>query len=263
MRCDEVREYLFAYLDNELDVPVSMELQRHVETCHECARGVEIEWAIKGKLSEVLSREPVDVEFDERALQRLLEHKQMRRPSARWRGRRFAMRMAATVGIVALVGIWFGVRGMFSRADSSPLAELLVDDFVHFIGEGRSVQIASSDRVVVADWLRGKTSLDVQLPDVRAPRFLLVGGRKCKVNGQPAAFAVFELDGAIASLVAMDAGHFDLDGMTRSEHEGHVHWVDRCKGHTVVACKRGELIYAVVSRLAVELLSPLMPPTEG
>ncbi|MEK7757590.1 MAG: zf-HC2 domain-containing protein, partial [Planctomycetota bacterium] len=63
MRCDEVHEYLFAYLDNELDVPVSMELQRHVETCHECAREVEIEWAIKGKLSEVLSREPVDVEF--------------------------------------------------------------------------------------------------------------------------------------------------------------------------------------------------------
>jgi len=262
MKCDEVREYVFAYLDNELDVPVSMELQRHVETCHECAREVEIEWAIKGKLSEVLSREPVDVEFDEGALQRLLVRGETRRPSFRWRHRRFLMRFAAAAAMVALAGIGLGVRAVSSRADVSPLAKLLVDDFEHFVSEGRSVQIASSDRVAVTDWLREKTSLDVQLPDVRAPRFLLVGGRKCKVNGQPAAFAVFEIDGALASLVVMDAGHTDLDGMKPSNHEGHVHWVDRCKGYTVVACHRGELAYAAVSTLPEDQLLPLMGRSE-
>ncbi len=262
MRCDEMREYLFAYLDNELDVPVSIELQRHVETCHQCAREVEIEWAIKGKLTEVLSRESVDVESDERTLQRLLEHEQTRWPSVRWRKRRFVMRMAAAVGIVALAGIWFGVRGLTSRADISPLAKLLVDDFEHFVEEGRPVQIASSDRAAVADWLRVKTTFDVQLPDVQAPRFLLVGGRKCKISGQPAAFAVFELDGALASLVAVDAGHFDLDGMKRCEREGHVYWVDRYEGHTVVAWQRGELIYAAVSTLPEDRLLALMNNSE-
>src|SRR3990172_12253508 len=120
MRCEEVREYLFAYLDNELDVPVSIELQRHVETCHECAREVEIEWAIKGKLSEVSAREPADVEFDERTLQRWLEHEQTRRPPVRWRHRRFLMRFAAAVAVVTIVGVWFGVRDVAPRADAAP-----------------------------------------------------------------------------------------------------------------------------------------------
>ena len=249
MNCRELREYLYAFLDSELDSALSIEVQRHLEQCPECAREVEIEWAIKGKLSEALSHEPVDVEFDERTLQRWLEHEQTRRPSGRWRHRRSLKRFAAAAAIVAFIGIWFGVRGVSPRADAAPLTELLVADYTHFVKEGRPVQMVSSDRVALADWLRDKTSLDVRLPRLRNSSCVLVGGRKCEVNGRPAAYAVYDSEGTAASLIALDARHADLRGIPTTTHDGRLLWVQRWKGHTVLACQRDGLVYAAVSTL--------------
>jgi len=38
MNCRELREYLFAFLDNELDAASSIEVQEHLEHCPLCAR---------------------------------------------------------------------------------------------------------------------------------------------------------------------------------------------------------------------------------
>ena len=54
MNCRELREYLFAFLDSELDAALSIEVQRHLEQCPECAREAEIERAIRRQLSNAL-----------------------------------------------------------------------------------------------------------------------------------------------------------------------------------------------------------------
>ena len=54
MTCRETREHLFAFLDNELDAPLSIELQRHLERCPECAREAEIERTVGKKLADRL-----------------------------------------------------------------------------------------------------------------------------------------------------------------------------------------------------------------
>ncbi|MFQ5807197.1 MAG: anti-sigma factor family protein, partial [Phycisphaerae bacterium] len=51
MTCGEAREYLFAFLDNEVDAPLSIELQRHLDGCPHCAREAEIERTIRKRLS--------------------------------------------------------------------------------------------------------------------------------------------------------------------------------------------------------------------
>ena len=43
MNCTEIREYLFAFLDNELDAHLSIELQHHLDHCPACAQQAEIE----------------------------------------------------------------------------------------------------------------------------------------------------------------------------------------------------------------------------
>ncbi len=54
MTCNEVRAYMFAYLDNELNVPLSMGLHRHLSACPGCSRDAEIEWAIMKHLRQAL-----------------------------------------------------------------------------------------------------------------------------------------------------------------------------------------------------------------
>ena len=275
MRCGEVREYLFAYLDNELDVPLSIELQRHLEACHDCAREVEIEWAVKRQLGQVLTMAGGELPIDEeilRCAQNDVEHDVERVAAHRAGGGkvtlseaknllrfgRLASLTAVAAGVVLAFGAWYALRSESKPGPHSRFADLVVTDFQHFLEKGRPVQIASADHHKVAAWLRDGTKLDIMLTAAPDPHCKLVGGRKCKIDGRPGGFAVYDMDGTPASLVVVDAEHASLEGMERVEGAGGMHWVDRCRGHTVVARRRDRLVYAAVSTLPEKELLCLM-----
>lgn len=263
MICNETREYLFAFLDGELETPLSMEFQRHLERCHNCAREIEIERAIHKQIGSVvesdLDRLP---DFDATMDGLLGDEPGMASPVAAARsrgmltwGRAFA---AAAVVAMAVTTTWLGVRAYRDEASTSRFAGLLVADFVHFLEEGESVQMESSDRAALAEWLYGKTALAMVLPRPSGFSGTLVGGRKCTIDGRPAAFAVYRIDGIAASLVAVDSAHVNLKDMRRIDHASGTYWVAGSGGYTVVARPRGELVYAAVSALPEETLSKLI-----
>lgn len=261
MNCRELREYLFAFLDNELDAALSIEVQRHLEQCPECAREAEIERAIRRQLSQSLhefgekAAQPDDSQFDE-ILERITSNdkpivKRVRRPN-RWAAMFSA---AAVLGFAVVLGfLWRGEGGH----RPNQFVDLLIADFEHFQEKGQPLQIASSDPIEVSDWVADQTAFNVTLPALAAPHGKLLGARKCVIDGKPAALAAYDINGSLASLVVMPGTYPDIDNMERIEQGGHTHWVDRCKGHTVLACKRGPLVYAAVSKLPEDRLLALM-----
>jgi anti-sigma factor RsiW len=262
MNCRELREYLFAFLDSELDAPLSIEAQRHLEQCHECAREAEIERAIHRHLSNAVhgtecGTVPVEEEEPEAVLSTITSRRwEVFRPARRPRRWILPLTAAAAIGLAVIGGITWDRTP--SHQASNPLVDLLISDFEHFEEKGRPLQIASSDPSAVSAWLADQTALPVELPELNEKEGKLLGARKCKIDGKPAAFAAYELAGTLASLVITRGPHPDVDRMERVEQGGHTHWVDRCKGHTVLACKRDALVYAAVSTLPGERLSPLM-----
>lgn len=240
MTCSDAREYLFAFLDNELDATLSIELQRHLERCHDCAREAEIEGLVHRRLAVALERP-----------QPLLAHGFRQRRGAFWT-------VAAGIGIAACAALWFGRSAPTTNPEPLPFVDSLVADFEHVLQENIPLQFASSDSSVVADWLRASTGLHVTLPPIDSAHGKLLGARTCKVRGRTAAFAMYELAGSPASLVVLRDPSVKLDEMERVEHQGKLHRVDRCKNHTVVACRRGGLVYAAVSTLPKEALVHLM-----
>ena len=262
MNCRELREYLFAFLDSELDAPLSIDVQRHLEQCPECAREAEIERAIRRQLSNVLhERDDEPAGGGESELEAIVTTITTRDSGSVRRARRprrwpAVLVAAAVLGFAIIGGVkWIGRQTPHS---GNQFVDLLISDFAHFEEKGRPLQIASSDPSAVSNWLVDQTALVVALPDLNDWDGKLLGARKCKIDGRPAAFAVYDLGGTLASLVVLPGAHPDVDTMERVEQDGHVHWVDRCKGHTVLACKRGALIYAAVSTLPEERLFPLM-----
>jgi len=266
MNCHELREYLFAFLDSELDAPLSIEVQRHLEQCPECAREAEIERAIHRQLSNVPHPPGVGVSAGEEAeleaivttiTARDFGSIRLARRRRRWPA---LLAAAAAVGFIVIGGVtWIGHR---TNHSANQFVDLLISDFEHFEEKGRPLQIASSDPSAVSSWLADQTALVVVLPDLSEKDGKLLGARKCRIDGKPAAFAVYDLGGRLASLVVMPGPHPDVDIMERVEQGGHTHWVDRCKGHTVLACKRGALVYAAVSTLPEDRLFPLMANPE-
>lgn len=252
MTCSEVREYVFAFLDSELDAPLSIELQRHLDRCHECARETEIERAVARGLERTVQRDVTVPTFEVNALARMIEGDVVRRPPA-WLSRRWFL-PASIAAVIALVPTVYLTLLRTGAGGDSRFADLLVADFTHFLEEGSNVQVASGRRDTVSDWLSDKTQIGVTLPNPDTRHCRLVGGRKCKIDGKPAAFAIYDVDGSPASLVVVRGDEGTLDGMRRAEHAGRAYWSDHCKEHTIVAARHDGLVYAAVSTLPEEQL---------
>jgi anti-sigma factor (TIGR02949 family) len=262
MTCAEVREVLYAFLDNELDAPLSIEVQRHMERCPECACEAETERAIRKRLARAVERGSAESPGLEEVWSAALASTSPRRVRQRARPRAWA---AAAVGVAATIAlVFFGHRWIrLERASPKPggLAELLVADFEHFLNEGRPVQIASADRGEVSQWLLGRTGLAVSLPATKG-HCKLTGARRCRLDGQPAAFASYEMETNPACLVVLAGGMGAVDNLERVSHDGRTFWVDRRRGHSVVACVRDDLIYAAVSRTEADALIHFMSGLE-
>ncbi|MCH7812976.1 MAG: hypothetical protein IID40_03040 [Planctomycetes bacterium] len=95
----------------------------------------------------------------------------------------------------------------------------------------------------------GQTGVPVELPQPGDPKCKLVGGRKCKIDGQPAAFAVYEMNGLPASLLVVPGDTADLGDRVAKGGLDEGRWVEHWRGYTVVARRRGDLVYAAVSTL--------------
>lgn len=258
MTCSETREYAFAFLDSELDAPLSIELQRHLEHCPGCAREVEIERVIRKRLSVQLdggnSQAQPDEETLRAAVMAVASHRQ--RPSLD-RIRRWAL---AAAGIAAglLVGVTAWLWSDSGDSVASRFSELVIADFQHVQDDGFPVQFASADPLKVATWLHAQTGLVVAMPPVQPTVYRLAGARKCKIAGRPAAFAMYVMGDTPVSFVVTSAEEHDVASMKRSDRGGQAHWVERHKGYTVVACIRENLLYAAVSTLGEEELLSLM-----
>ncbi|MCP4247667.1 MAG: hypothetical protein GY778_11510 [bacterium] len=258
MKCPRVREYLFAFLDDELDAPHSIEVQRHLERCPQCAREAEIERTVRKRLEAALVGEGADAPpGDEMTLRRLLDGKTQSTARSH-RLLRLALPMGAAAALVAAVIIWTAVTDRHVEPPPQRFADLLVADFKHFVGEGRQLQFASADATQVGRWLADRTGLNVALPSMQGDDCRLLGARKCKISKRPAAFALYDMHGAPVSLVALAARPEELSGMQEITDDGPRRWVDRCQGHTVVAARRGDLLYAAVAKLSERELTHLV-----
>ncbi len=248
MTCGEAREYMFAFLDSELETPLSIDLQLHLDGCPDCAREAEIERAIHKRLDHLMDA-PVPAftgrlggyVFSERqstiALNRVVG-----RSAVRWN--RIAA-VAASVAIVAGLALWYA----WGTSPGNGLTALAVGDFEHYLEDDGKLQIESGDRNRVAAWLSEKTSLAILLPIPSDPKCKLLGGRKCKLAGRPAAFAVYDMQGTPASLVAVDVSVVSYEDMREVNHRGVTHLVGRRNGFTIVAIRRDSLVYAAVGKL--------------
>lgn len=252
MNCHEARELLFAFLDNELDSAASLEMQRHLERCPACAHEAEIERTIGKRLALALEQPSDARALNERQLLAALSARgdaavPPRRPR-QWRWATAACLALALVGAALFSFVRPNHAGHVPR-------DALVDDFDEFVARGRPVQIASTDREQVADWVGHELHANVELPTMRG-QCKLIGARKCDLAGRPGALISYDVGGQPASLLVLTHGDLDYGGMTKADS---AHWIDRCKGHTLIAFRRGDLTYVAVAQLPQSQLLELVP----
>jgi len=179
MTCDEARQLIHAYLDDELDVATASRMESHLPDCPNCRRELESARAIGRAVSQNSLYYPAPAALRDRLTQSIRyaaqEDKSAPRPQSRalwWK------HPAILSGLAALLVVALGAMLMFwqPRAANVQVAEV-VDAHLRSLEPGHLFDVESTDQHTVKPWFAGKVNFSPPVTDLAGQGFPLVGGR--------------------------------------------------------------------------------------
>jgi anti-sigma factor RsiW len=189
MRCEDARPLIDSYLDGELDLVHTLDLERHVESCASCAparqNAMELRSAIRGGLPYF--RAPRSLEQRVRAIAQEPAKAAPRVTVLSWRW----IGAAAAVLLVVLGAARLG-ENLLGPSPGDLLAQQIVAGHIRSLMANHLADVASTDQHTVKPWFDGKLDFAPTVVDLAQSGFPLVGGRLDYMDGRPVAALVYQ-----------------------------------------------------------------------
>jgi anti-sigma factor RsiW len=186
--CGEARALMHGYLDGELDVAHSLEVERHLAGCAACARAYQNLQTLSRTMAggDLAYAAPVGLEARVRGALREAAKAPPPPRALPWRG----LSLAAALAVVALlIGGWW--RGALLPGADDTLTGEVVASHVRSLMAGHLADVPSSDKHTVKPWFDGKLDFSPPVDDFAAEGFPLVGGRLDYLDNRPVAALVY------------------------------------------------------------------------
>jgi len=192
MRCDEVRDHLSAFQDDELDPVRSQEIEQHLVTCPDCADALSGMKALGERLR------------GEAPYYRASDSLRVRVSRAAWsdasRGRATRWRVmgaargwigAAAAALVVVSGAVV-LSSMQRGAMLSATEGEVVSSHIRSLMANHLTDVASTDQHTVKPWFNGRLDFSPPVTDLSASGYPLIGGRLDYLGGRPVAALVYQ-----------------------------------------------------------------------
>jgi anti-sigma factor RsiW len=211
------RGALHAYLDGELSLEGSLEVEAHLAECGACRRELETYRALRRLLLSAKASAPEA----ESALLKVTRSVRTRRRRVYALGGFGAMAAAALVAFVLVSKIGDGVVREVAAVHARAL------------DSGKSVEIASSDPVALGQWLSARLPGAVP-PTAGGDGFALRGARVDSLEGRPVATAVYQVRSHLVDVFAWPSTEKDMEPrpsvagrwtVCRWSHAGVAYWM--------------------------------------
>ncbi|MGI9090940.1 MAG: hypothetical protein ACR2GG_07550 [Gemmatimonadaceae bacterium] len=244
MPCGRARRLLWPEGDLHLSRPDLGAAEMHVASCMRCQRFQQQMRELPQLLNATIGPAPAPPEVRERLFTALARERAHIEPQVRVATHRVVAAVAAVLVIAAAIaGLWTTQSGSAAPQVAGIMA--VAEDHMRALHEE---SIASTDRTVLAQWLRERVAFAVQVPEIEGAT--LTGARLCYVNGERGAVLQYVVDGRLVSYYVMPGAEDGTAPASRFESEAKA-------GYTVVAWRRAGLTYALVGDLPRERLMTL------
>jgi anti-sigma factor RsiW len=184
--CENTQGVLNGYIDGELDVVRSLEVEAHLESCPVCSKIQRDLLAIRERFNsgDLYFNAPPGLE---RRIRAALP-KPSRTPwlpfPARW--------AAAAVSVAAVAAVAIAVWRLAPRSGETMLAQEVVSSHIRSLMPGHLTDVGSSDQHTVKPWFAGKLDFSPVVKDMAAEGYPLAGGRLDYIGGRPVAALVYQ-----------------------------------------------------------------------
>jgi anti-sigma factor RsiW len=185
MTCDELRQRLDAFIDENVAPEELASLHKHFEACPSCAAEALSRLQLKRVTRAAALRYAPSPEFRLR-VEKAIGTK--RKPF-------WSFRLAPALAALALAVVLLAVPGALWLRHSSRQQAVasLVDLHVATLASSNPVDVVSSDRHTVKPWFQGKLPFTFNLPELENSPFKLLGGKLEYIGHSPGAHLLFDL----------------------------------------------------------------------
>lgn len=197
MNCNDVQSLLDAYMDGELDVVRSVEIERHLQTCEVCAPIYEQHKVLQGAMrsGSLYFKAPPHLQ---KHIQSSLQQVQHSKPLPRvvpWRPLGIVAALAALIIISLSL-----VRVFVIPSQNDLLAQEVVSSHIRSLMANHLVDVVSSDQHTVKPWFDGKLDFSPPVVDLASQGYPLVGGRLDYLDNRAVAALVYRRNKHIINL---------------------------------------------------------------
>jgi anti-sigma factor RsiW len=247
MDCKRAQLLINAYLDGELDLSGSLELEAHLAECPNCRAQQEVLSRLGRRLRGGLANHAAPEDLRARLEQMIARPAPMLRtpPAANW-PRRSLLALAASV-LIAIFASGGTTYLLMQPTSQDAVAAEVVASHIRSLMADHLVDVASSDQHTVKPWFDGRLDLAPAVIDLKAEGFPLVGGRLDYIDGQPVAAIIYRRGKHLINVFAWP-GTETKEGPVRAL---------TVRGYNLLTWSSGDLTYWAVSDVNAKDLATL------